>query len=220
MRIVLSVALAAMLLTACKKKNEEAPPADPAAAPADPAAAPAPTPEPAPTNAPPSDAPAGADFIRVLAKHNPPKPDDPVKVELKQFTVKSANFNPADLTGATAEIEMTVAGLSSGIPKRDAHLQSPDYLDAAKFPAVTVKVSDVKKTEGQKHSAKAEVSAHGETQTWPIEFEVIQSTADSVQVKGNHAFKRSDFKLGKAEGDSTADELSIEYQLTIKKTAP
>ena len=45
------------------------------------------------------------------------------------------NFDPADPTQSSIEVSIPMAGLSTGVPKLDEHLKSPDFFDAAKFPA-------------------------------------------------------------------------------------
>lgn len=162
---------------------------------------------------------AQADYIKVLAKHAPdPKPDDPVEVEIKKFRVVKADFDPDNLEGASAELELDLASLSSGVEKRDGHLKSPDYLDVGKFATARVVVSDVKK-DGDAYEAVARVSAHGVDKEFPVSFEVTDKSEDSIRIEGQHQFQRADFELGKKEGDSTQQDLVIEMALTLEKTS-
>ncbi len=160
---------------------------------------------------------AGGNSLEVLAKHSEPKPDDPVSVKFSGVKVVSANFDPANLEGATAEIEIDLTSLSSGSEKRDGHLQTPDYLDTAQFATAKVSISEVAKSESG-YTAKAKVAAHGKEAEWTLPFEVVESTDDSVRVKGTHTFSRTDFEVGKAEGDPAATELTANFDLTLKKS--
>lgn len=47
---------------------------------------------------------------------------------------------------SSAEASIEVASVSTGQPKRDAHLQQPEFFDAAKFPKITFKSKSWKKT--------------------------------------------------------------------------
>lgn len=159
-----------------------------------------------------------ADHLRVHAKNtDPTKPE--VDVVFPTWTVTKAAFDPANLEGGTAELEIDIASLSSGIPKRDAHLNTPDYLDSATFPKATVKVANVKKTGEKTYTADATVNIHGVEKTWSLPFEVVSSTADTVRVKFTQPFSRLDFNIGKPEAeDSSQAQVELQGLLTIKKT--
>jgi polyisoprenoid-binding protein YceI len=214
------VSVLALSLGACKKK-EEAPapvPTEPAktepapAAPPDAAEAPADAAEPAVDEK--------ADYINVEAGHAEPKPTDPVVVKFEKFTVTKTEIKDlANLEGSKAEIEIDLTSLKTDSEKRDAHLNSPDYLETAKTPKATVKIDKVKKAGENKYTAEAKVSAHGITdKKFPVAFEVVETTADSVRVKGEHKFELKDFKLGKEKDEGVASTLLVKLQLTFKKS--
>ncbi len=46
-------------------------------------------------------------------------------------------YDPADLTKAKADIVIQTASIDTRIQKRDDHLRSPDFFDAAKYPTIT-----------------------------------------------------------------------------------
>jgi polyisoprenoid-binding protein YceI len=164
---------------------------------------------------------ADADYITVLAEHKEKKEGDPVRVSFKKFAVTKANFDPAKIEGGTATIELDGTSIESGAPKRDTHLQSADYLNVPKFAKVTIDISDVKKKADKTYTAKAKIQAVGVTKTYPVTFDVVDAKDDWVKIKGEHKFKRTDFKVGKAATDkdeSVADDLTIQLQLTLKKT--
>lgn len=211
----LVLALTIAVAPACKKK-EEAPAAKPT--PAEPAPA---EPAPATGKQEPAPAPAAtADFISVFASHAEPKPNDPVEVKFTGFSVTKASFDPANLEGGTATISIDLATLNSGSDKRDGHLKSEAYIDLSKFTTATIDVSNVKKKDEKHYTADAKVDFHGAQKTYPVEFEVIETGADSVKIRGEQRFARADFAIGKEPGaeESVAKELHIKVQLTLKKT--
>lgn len=204
-----------LALTGCKKDEESAAPAKTTTAPADAAAA-----QPKAPEAPPPPQ-AEADYFRVLATHAKPKPDDPVTVSLTKFVVTDATFDPQNLEGGTATIELDLTSLESGSVKRDNHLRSADYLDAAKFAKATIAIDNVKKTGDKTYSADATVKVRDTEKKLPVTFEVLETTADSVRVRGEHTFSRHELGIGKPEGqeDSVASDLTVQVQLTLKKTS-
>ena len=46
-------------------------------------------------------------------------------------------YSPTDLANAKANITIDVDSINTRIDKRDAHLKSPDFFDAAKFPSIS-----------------------------------------------------------------------------------
>jgi len=168
------------------------------------------------------DAAAAADSIVVLAKHTPGKPTDPVQVRFEKFKVTKATFDPKKIEGGKATIEIDATSLKSGDDKRDAHLNTPDFLDTAKFAKITVDIDKVKKKADKTFTAEATVKAHDVTKKYPVTFDVLDTTADSIRIKGEASFSRLDFKIGKDPKEPKAAPvetgLTIQLQLTLKKT--
>jgi len=162
------------------------------------------------------------DSIVVLAKHVEAKPDDPVKVQFTSFKVVKANFDPKKVEGGKATIEIDATSLKSDSEKRDKHLSTPDFLDTSKFPKITVDIDKVKKKTGKTFTAEATVRFRDVTKKYPVTFDVVDQTADSIRIKSEATFSRLDFKVGKDSTDPKVapaqNELTIQLALTLKKT--
>ena len=160
-----------------------------------------------------------ADYVTVFATHAKPKPDDPVQVKFTKFAITKATFDPKNLEGGTATIDLDVASIKTGSDKRDGHLASPDYFDVAKFTTATAEVGNVKKKDDTHYTADAKVKFRDLEKTYPVEFEVVSTTDTSVQVKGTTKLARTDFRVGKEGPDQgAADALELKFQLTFKKS--
>jgi len=204
------VLFALLFAGACTKSDDQGKEKDKvAAAPAKPAAPVDP--------APPA---AATDYVRVLASHANPKPDDPVTVEIPSFRVTKAAFDPAKVEGGTATVELDLASIVSGSAKRDGHLKSPDYLDVGAFAVATITIGNVKRTAKDQYTADAVVAIAGREKSLPITFEVLETLTDGIRVRGEHVFSRHDFAIGADQGaeDSVGDTQTIQLQLTLRNT--
>jgi polyisoprenoid-binding protein YceI len=165
------------------------------------------------------------DSIIVLAKHTEAKPDDPVQVRFEKFTVVKASFDPKKIEGGKATIEIDATSLKTGVDKRDAHLNTADFLDTAKFAKITVDIAKVKKKADKTFTAEATVKFRGVTKKLPMTFEVVDQMDDSIHIKGGGTFSRLDFKVGGKDSKDpevapVQSELLIKVALTLKNTKP
>jgi len=162
------------------------------------------------------------DSIVVLGKHVEAKPDDPVKVQFTSFKVVKATFDPKKVEGGKATIEIDATSMKTGADKRDAHLATPDYLDTKKFPKIIVDIDKVKKKADKTYTAEATVKFRDVTKKYPVTFDVVDSTADSIRIKSETTFSRLDFKVGKDSKDPkeapVQNELVVRLQVTLRNT--
>lgn len=65
-----------------------------------------------------------------------------VNGHFNEFTT-DIKFDPADLDGSKFDFEIQVSSIDTNIGKRDKHLQSGDFFDAATYPLMTFKSSAI-----------------------------------------------------------------------------
>jgi len=161
-----------------------------------------------------------ADSIVVLASHVETKPDDPVQVRFERFKVTKATFDAKKIEGGKATIEIDTTSLKSGSDKRDAHLKTPDFIDATKFATIVVDIDKVKSKTGKTYTAEATVKFRDITKKYPITFDVVDQKDDSIKIKSEVPFSRLDFNVGGKDPKTTPvkAELTIKTTLTLKKT--
>ncbi|MBI1800727.1 MAG: YceI family protein [Chloroflexi bacterium] len=61
-----------------------------------------------------------------------------VRGHFGKFNVK-AEIDEQDVPRSQVEVQIEAASLDTGMPPRDAHLRSPDFFDAEKYPLITFK---------------------------------------------------------------------------------
>jgi polyisoprenoid-binding protein YceI len=202
------------LAPACKKQEDK-----PSQPPAGSAGSSGSAPSPGGASSVPADA---ADHITVLGRHKNPKPSDPVRLEFQKFRVVKAAFDPKKIEGGTATIELDLSSFRTASDERDDHLKSAAYLDVAKLATATSTIDNVKPKAGSTYTANATVAAQGMTKTYPVTFDVLAATDDSVRIKGQHTVPRLDFAIGSDPAQNPEEQVgtdvTIEMVLTLKQT--
>lgn len=226
--LLVAIAAAALVLPGCgKKKGDDAATSTSKGSPTAGSGSPkgagsdgttkAPTPapaDPAPTAPPPA---PPADYFKVKAAHTDAS-KGPFELQFGTWSVVKASFDPANLEGATAELEIDMASVSTGNASRDASLKSMNYFDVGKYPKATVKVDNVKKSGDTRYTADAEVEIYGNEKKMPFTLDVVASAADRVTVKVSLPFSRHDFSVGPKEADAPyAAEVVVDAVVTLKK---
>jgi polyisoprenoid-binding protein YceI len=68
------------------------------------------------------------------------------------------------------EAEAEAASINTRNEQRDAHLRSADFFEAAKYPTLTFKSTQVSQVEGSEYKVSGDLTIHGVTR--PVTFEV------------------------------------------------
>lgn len=66
-----------------------------------------------------------------------------------------------NITKSSVEVTIETASIDTREPKRDAHLRSPDFFDAAKYPTITFKSTKVEKAGKDKLKVTGDLTIHG-----------------------------------------------------------
>jgi polyisoprenoid-binding protein YceI len=83
-----------------------------------------------------------------------------------------------DATKSTVEVSIETASIDTREPKRDAHLKSADFFDAAKFPALTFKSTKIEKAGKGKFKVTGDLAMHGVTK--PVVL-VVEGPSASIK---------------------------------------
>ena len=77
----------------------------------------------------------------------------------------TVELDEKDPTKSTVEVSIETASIDTREAKRDAHLKSPDFFDAAKFPALTFKSTKIEKAGKGKFKVTGDLAMHGVTKS-------------------------------------------------------
>ena len=121
-------------------------------------------------------------------------------------------------SSVTAQIQ--VASIDTGIRKRDNHLGSAEFFDAAKYPQITFKSRSVKQTGAQTGDIVGDLTMHGVTRPITLHVTLLtpmgneESTAHSRWAVTTESLKRRDFNLTFSRSAETLS--GIGQDVTIK----
>jgi len=144
-----------------------------------------------------------------------------VEGEFKDFQVQ-LNFNPENPgEGFHVQADIKVASVDTDNPKRDEHLRSPDFFDAAKFPVMSFKSDRLEKTD-QGYVAVGTFTLHGVSKPMRLPFTVKGPVKDPwgntrIGVGASTVINRKDFGVSWSKtmdggGLVVSDEVTIKIQ--------
>ena len=153
-----------------------------------------------------------------------------VKGAFGKFTA-SVDGNPADPSSAKISAAIEVASVDTRDPKRDEHLRSADFFDAAKLPQMTFTSTKVEKTSATAAKVTGDLTLRGVTK--PVVL-VVEYTAPVknpwgktvVGASATGKINRKDFGVNWSKsldggGVLVGDEVTIQLDLElVKKDAP
>ena len=125
-----------------------------------------------------------------------------VNGHFNDFTTDIA-FDPADLESSKFEFEIQVSSIDTNIGKRDKHLQSGDFFDAAAFPKMTFKSSKITDTGNGMYDVEGTltIKEKGYGLTLPLKLEGVKEHpakkgTDVAGFNGRVAINRLDHGVG------------------------
>jgi polyisoprenoid-binding protein YceI len=127
-----------------------------------------------------------------------------------------------DFSDAVIEFSADINSINTDNEQRDTHLKSPDFFDAAKFPAITFKSKSFTKVSGKQYKLAGDLTLHGVTK--PVVLDVVyngsaihpQSKKTIAGFKITGTVKRTDFGIAAAMppamlGDDVAIVANTEF---------
>jgi polyisoprenoid-binding protein YceI len=133
------------------------------------------------------------------------------------------DFDPADPAASRVAVTIPISSLSTGVPRLDAHMKSPDMFDADKYPTATFTSTKVT-VAGKNHFLVAgDLTIHGVTR--PATLDVTanfigpspRSQAPSAGFDATTTIKRSDFGIDFGV-PNVGDEVLI--RITMESAVP
>lgn len=138
------------------------------------------------------------------------------------------NVDDSDLTKSSVTATIDTASIDTGVAKRDTHLKSPDFLDVAKYPAMTFVSTGVTKGSGGNFKVTGNLTLHGVTRPVVLDVEgfapEIKDPMGAIRrgASASATINRKDFgvtwnKVLEAGGVAVGDEVKINIEVEMVK---
>lgn len=149
-----------------------------------------------------------------------------------RFTAWSGTLelDEQDLTKSRIDVSIDAASIDTKDEKRDAHLRSPDFLEAEKFPAITFKSTQITKSSDDEYKVVGDLTIRGVTKQVTLDVEGGGFVKDPwggtrTGFSAKTSINRKDFGLTwnvalEAGGFLVADKMDISLEIeAVKKSA-
>ena len=87
-------------------------------------------------------------------------------------------FDPDDISASSVELTIDASSVISGVAKRDEHLMSADFLDTAKYPAISFKSSKIQALAPGRGLVTGDLTLHGVTKSITVEVSYTDPVKD------------------------------------------
>jgi len=110
-------------------------------------------------------------------------------------------LDETDYTHSTIEATIDVATVSTGDAQRDGHLKSADFFDAAQFPTITFKSTNIDAKGGADYDVTGDFTLHGVTKSIKLAVEDVSVPSKDpwgnqrIGLSGTTKINRKDFGL-------------------------
>lgn len=139
-------------------------------------------------------------------------------------------YDEKDISRSSADITIGAASINTRVAKRDDHLRSPDFLDAAKYPVITFKSKKVEKAGDGRLKMTGDLTIRGVTREVVLDVQgpapPIKDLEGKTRVGGSASTKidRKDFGLTwnkaiESGGVVVGDEVEITIDVEVVKDA-
>jgi polyisoprenoid-binding protein YceI len=136
--------------------------------------------------------------------------------------VKGTIVVDKDPAKSSVNITINANSIDTGVPDRDNHLKSPDFLNTKQFPAITFKSRKIQAIGKDRYRVTGDLTLHGITRTITVTVEKVGEGKNfkGMQVIGfqtTFTIRRSDFGM-KGLMNVAADEVTLTVAIMgIKK---
>jgi len=136
----------------------------------------------------------------------------------------AAHLDVLDPSASAVALRIRTATVDTGVPDRDAHLRSPDFLDVERYPEITFASTAVEQLDDDLYRVTGDLSIKDVTRPVSVDFSLTGSALDPwgnlrIGFEGALAIKRSEWGLTwntalDTGGVLVSDRIQIEFDVS------
>ena len=134
-----------------------------------------------------------------------------------RFTEFSGDGQITDTQKIFGRIDVQAASVDTKLRKRDDHLRSADFLEADKFPDISVVVTDAEAITGDTVDLRAQLTVKGTTAPLPLRTKVAVLDDGSVRVIAQATIDRKDFGVDGNLMGMVTDHVTISGDVVFRR---
>jgi polyisoprenoid-binding protein YceI len=133
----------------------------------------------------------------------------------------TVTLNTQDIAKSSVDVTIAVSSITTNDAKRDGHLMSPDFFDAAKYPTITFKSTSVKEVAKGRLEVTGTFTMRGVSKTLVLPISNLGTAADPWKnvvagFEGALKLNRQDYGVSYGAG-LVGDEVDIDLNVEAKK---
>ncbi|MDR3669847.1 MAG: YceI family protein [Holophaga sp.] len=133
----------------------------------------------------------------------------------------TVRLNTRDISRSSVDVTIQVASVTTNDDKRDGHLKSPDFFDAAKFPTITFRSTSVKEVAKGRLEVTGSFTMKGVTKTLVLPMATLGTAVDPWKnviagFEGQLKLNRQDYGVSYGPG-LVGDDVDIDLNVEAKK---
>ncbi len=138
----------------------------------------------------------------------------PVKGRFKEY---SGDGQITDTQTVFGRIDIKVTSVDTKIRKRDDHLRSADFFEAAKFPDISVVVTGAEAIDGNTVDLRAQLTIKGTTAPLPLRATVAVLDDGAVRLSTHATIDRKDFGVDGNLVGMVSDKATISGDVVFRR---
>lgn len=125
-------------------------------------------------------------------------------------------IDPENLENSTLNLTIETASINTRIERRDNHLRSPDFFDAANHPQITFASKSVRKVDDSNLVLTGDLTVRGVTKTVDVPVEVVFLRDGRGRFKGQFQINRQDFGVSyNSRMNPIEDMVTVQFDLNL-----